>query len=123
MAFEDAFPIFAQGPRTDLTWAYLATVLNGTTVATDATRTSRGFSITRSTNGVYALVFPKCKYCQIVPVFMPTVAGNGLVPRVLSSISPTAGTATIELSATAAGAAADPAAAANVLELRILLGF
>jgi hypothetical protein len=84
---------------------------------------SPGFSIARSTNGVYTVTFPKCKYCKIIPVFSPTVAGNGLVPRVLAGLDPTAGTATLELSATAAGAAADPAAANNELELIFLLGF
>lgn len=123
MAFEDAFPLFHQGPLSDLTIAYLSAVINGSTVTQTAAQTARGFTITRSTNGVYSLVFPKCKFCKIVPVFRPTAAANGMVPRVLSNVSPTAGTATIELSATAAGAAADPAAAANVLDLIVLLGF
>lgn len=123
MAFEQVYPLFAMGPRADLNFGYLNTVINGTTLTINASETSQGFNITRSTNGVYTVTFPKCRYVSILPKFLPTVAGNGLVPRLLAGIDPTAGTCTLELSATAAGAAADPAAANNELELVFLLGF
>lgn len=123
MAFEDAFPVFAQGPRTDLTWGYLNATINNTTVTVTSSETSRGFNLARTGVGAYTITFPKCKFCSIVAKFLPTAAANGLVPRLLAGIDPTTGSASLELSATAAGAASEPAAANNELELIFLLGF
>lgn len=123
MPFLESYPLRAQGPKTDLGVAYLNAVLNGSGVTVNASETTAGYSVSRSTTGVYTVTFKKCRFVSIVAKFLPTVAGNGLVPRILAGIDPTAGTATIELSATAAGAAADPAAANNELEIIFLSGF
>lgn len=128
MALEQGFLLYALGPRCDLSVGYLNAVINGATVTVSSATTnpgevSPGFNLVRSTNGVYTVTFPKCKYCKIIPVFSPTAAANGMIPRVIAGFDPTAGTATLELATTATGAAADPGAAANELELIFLLGF
>ncbi len=125
MALEQAYPAFNMGPRADLADGYLNLTINGTTLTPDPTNTSPGFSIARSTNGVYTVTHPKCKYCQPIVVFKPVNAAGGRAVRVLAGADPTVGTFTVELSTdgTANGAAADPAAAANQMHIHCKLGF
>lgn len=64
MAFEDAFPLFHQGPLSDLTFAYVHADIGASGAPTvAASATSRGFNITRTNTGIYSLTFPKCKFC------------------------------------------------------------
>jgi hypothetical protein len=121
----NSFPLFALGPYTNLNVGYLRATINNTTVTvlqTAARKTVKGFNLVRTTNGVYTITHPKCATCMISAVFRPTVAGDGMVPRIIAGASPIAGTAVLHLSATAAGAAADPSAQANEIDLFFLLG-
>jgi hypothetical protein len=123
MPFLESYPVRAQGPRTDLSFAYLNATINNATVTVNASETTAGYSISRTTNGVYAITFKKCRFVQIRFVWLPVNAAGDRSLRLLAGIDPTAGTATLEISATLTGAAADPAAAANELELQFLSGF
>lgn len=125
MPYLESYPLRAQGPRTDLSVAYLTATINSSTVTVSATRTTAGYSISRSNSGVYAVTYKKCRFCEIVPIFKPVNAAGGRSVRVLAGYDPTAGTATVEISTdgTDNGAAADPAAANNELTLIFLSGF
>lgn len=123
MAFEQAYPIFALGPRSELNFGYLNAVLNGTGCVVTAAETSQGFSISRTTTGVYAITFPKCRFVQILPKWLPAALGQNLFVTLLAGIDPTAGTATLNISSALAATLADPASTANELELLFILGF
>jgi hypothetical protein len=123
MPFIDAVPLRHLGPKSDLSVAYLNATINGTTVTVNATETTAGFSIARSTDGVYTVTFKKCRFCQIQAMWLPVAAADDRSVRLLAGIDPTAGTATLEIAASLNGAAADPSSADNELELWFLLGF
>jgi hypothetical protein len=123
MPFLESYPVRAQGPRTDLSFAYLNATINNATVTVNASETTAGYSISRNSAGNYTITFKKCRFIQITPKFMPTAVALYLIPFVLSGVDPTAGTATMLLTATAAGAVADPTAAAHELEIQFLSGF
>lgn len=123
MALEQSYPLFALGPRTDLNWGYLNCVINGSTVTTDNSATSNGITIVRASAGVYTVTHPKCRFMTLIHSFKPVNAAGDRSVRVLAGNDPTVGTVTIEIAATLTGAAADPAAAANELDLVLLLGF
>lgn len=118
-----SFLLYAQGPRADLEVAYLNAVLNGTGCVVTAGETSPGFSVSRTTTGVYAITFPKCRYCQIIPVWQPVALAQNLFTTVLAGFDPTAGAATLNISSAVAATLADPASVANELNLWFLLGF
>lgn len=135
-----SFLLYAQGPRSDLEVAYLNAVINGSTVNVSSStvnpgEVSPGFNLFRTAAGIYTVVFPPCKYCKILAQFSPVTGAAHQFAKVLAGFDPTlkvtpavlangiGANATIELSATAAGAAADPTAANHELELVFLLGF
>ena len=123
MPFLESYPLRHLGPRTDLSVAYLNATINNTTVTVNASETTAGFSISRTTNGVYAVTFKKCRFAALSFMWLPVAAADDRSVRLIAGVSPPAGTATIEISATLTGAAADPSAANNELELFFLLGF
>lgn len=125
MPFLEAYPLRHQGPRTDLSVAYLNATINGSTVTVNASETTAGYSIARNASGVYDITFKKCRFAQITAKWLPVAASDGRAIRVLAGIDPTAGAATLEISTdgTANGAAADPSSANNELELIFLSGF
>lgn len=132
-----SFHLFAQGPRSDLEVAYLNATINGATVTVNATETSPGFNVFRTATGAYTVVFPPCRYCKIIPVFCPNVGTNGRGIRVLAGFDPTlkvtpavlangiGANALLEIcvDGTQNGAAGDPPATSNELELFFVLGF
>lgn len=123
MPFLESYPLRAQGPRTDLSVAYLNATISGSTVTVNASETTAGYSLSRNSAGNYTITFKKCRFVQIKHSFLPTAIGNNLFSMILAGIDPTAGTATLIISSALAATPADPAAAANELELIFLSGF
>lgn len=123
MPFQESYPVRAQGPRSDLSFAYLNATINNATVTVNASETTAGYSVARSVAGVYTITFKKCRFIQIRWTWLPINAAGDRSLRLLAGIDPTAGTATLEIAASLNGAAADPAAVANELELLFFSGF
>jgi len=72
---EDSYPVFASGPRTDLTIVYGSFVVSasGATLTASAD-TMKGLLITGAA-GIYALAHPKCRFRSVeIKVLLPTIA-------------------------------------------------
>lgn len=124
MPFLESYPLRAQGPRTDLSVAYLNATINDTTVTVNASETTAGYSLSRTGVGAYTITFKKCRYAQIIPVYCPVAAAGNRTPFVLAGFDPNAGTASLVLAAPGDGVTpTEPTAAANELCLRFLSGF
>lgn len=124
MAFEDAFPLFHQGPRSDLTIAYVHADIGASGEPTiDATKTSRGFNITRNSEGNYQLVFPKCKFCLPQGQVRPNAVATEQSPFLLveKDIDATTGTVNF-VCGTEADSEAELADGSEIVFL-VLLGF
>ena len=66
MAFEQAFPLFAAGPRSDLTVFYARFVVsNSGATLTASTDTSTGLTMTGAA-GDYVLAHPKCRFRNLL---------------------------------------------------------
>ncbi len=76
MAFEQAYPIFALGPRTDLNVVYAKFIVSSTgTVLTPTADSCPGITIASSGSGVYVLTHPKCRFRSLdIQVLLPTIA-------------------------------------------------
>lgn len=125
MAFEDAFPLFHQGPLSDLTFAYVHADIGASGAPTvAAAATSRGFNITRSDVGTYSLTFPKCKFClpigQVRPDSLTTEASH-LEVTIAPNIDATTG-AVAFTTGDESDTDQDPASGSEIVFL-VLLGF
>lgn len=125
MAFEQAFPLFALGPRADLNIAYVHADIGATGAPTvDSAKTCAGFNVTRNSDGNYNLVFPKCKFCLPMGAVRPTTLATEADARqvyVAPDLDATTGTV-IFTTGTEADTEIDPTSGSEIVFL-ILLGF
>jgi hypothetical protein len=128
MAFNgDQFPVYADGPRNDLSIGYLTATVNDTTTTIVANKTSKGFSLGAFGSGIATVTFPKCRFLAVVgknyaPATLATVAQHRLI-NTDEAIDATTGTFNINVCQTSDGVVTQPAAVANEITLVFLYGF
>lgn len=130
MAFEQCFPVFAAGPRTELNFFYgRFTVSNSGATLTASADTSQGLTMTGA-SGTYALAHPKCRFRMVN--FNVTVAalGTATVQRevmqktgVALTDGPTDGVLNFNTIESDAGQTVAVPADGSVVEVFALLGF
>lgn len=128
MAFNgDQYPVFADGPRTDLSWGYLTATVNNATTTIVASKTSKGFSIGAFGSGIATVTFPKCRVLMVVgknwsPAVLATIAQHRLI-NTDEAIDATSGTFNLNVCLTADGVVTQPASVDNEIQLVFLYGF
>lgn len=128
MAFNgDQYPVFADGPRNDLSIGYVTAIVNGGTATAVAGKCSTGFSISNLTSGVGSVTFPKCRFIAILaknfaPATLATIAQHRYI-FTDEVIDATSGTFSFNTCLTADGVVTQPAAVNNEIQFIFLYGF